>query len=153
MAASDPVPPFDATVALVAMLLPDATIPDQAAAGQRAVNKDTVHQWIADVTTDVLLAIPRWDELSEDRRDTVMARARAIIATGAAAITEAARTPERAGKVDESYANELRVRYQRDLESLRSTVTTWLNEDTATAAAKTAAAAFPAATIVDRMAW
>lgn len=153
MAASDPVPPFDADVALVAMLLPDATIPDEAGAGQRAVTKASVQQWIADVTAEVLLAIPDWEQLSPDRRTIVEVRAKAITVTGAASITEAARTPERAGKVDESYANELRQRYLRDLEALSATVTTWLNEDAATAAAKTAAASFPAPVVADRMRW
>lgn len=153
MATSDPVPPFDADVNLVAMLLPDATIPDEAGVGQRAVTKANVQQWIGDTTSEVLLAIPDWEQLPTDRRTLAATRARAIVATGAAAITEAARTPERAGKVDESYANELRQRYLRDLESLRTTVSTWLNEDVATAETKTAAASFPPPAVADAMRW
>lgn len=154
MATSDPVPPFGATVALVAALLPDATLPDTAADGQRVVTKAQVHQWINDTTAEVEIAIRGWETIREDIRDTISGRARAIVATGAAATTEAARTPERAGKADGSYADQLRTRYREDLAELVAAVRDYISEGSTTiGVSDTAGSSFPPPRLTDHMAW
>jgi hypothetical protein len=133
MAVTEPVAPFDATVAGVIALLPQASFPDVLAVGQKAVTKTDIYGYVEDVTGQVRLRIADYTRLKEELQPIVTAAARDIVHNGAGAYTQDARFPEKSGKTRDSYAEVLWTRYQEGLAQLEKQVAAWLrDEDKAT---------------------
>lgn len=121
--------PWGATVDGVAALLPAAAIPDELAAGQKAVTRAHVQAWVDQLAARVALRLAGWDTLKDaGRRDHVRAAAADLVHHGAAAYVEAARFPERAGKTDESYSAVLWARYVDGLAELAALLEGWLSD-------------------------
>lgn len=125
----DPVAPWDATVAGVADLLPDAKLYDTAEAipaGRRGVTRAQVRTWLVGLSGRASIALDGWEKLSTtvdegaelSDRDRFADLARDAVHNGAASYVEAARFPEAQGKAASSYAAVLWARYEATLADL-----------------------------------
>lgn len=144
--------PFGTSVADVAALVPEASIPETRGAGQRAVIESDVEAWITQLTATAQVTLDDWQRLPEARRVKVQEVARTLIANAAASYLEAARAPERSGPATTTYAEVLWTRWTTGLESLAEQVRKWLDDQPETSLSKPAAR-FPAPVIIDRPRW
>lgn len=140
MPASDPVPPFGATVAGVEALLPDATIYDVLPAGRKGVTKAQTAAWLDELSGRVAIRLGGWARLRATVLDgepvdaatpytQLVDAARTVVHNGAASYVEAARFPERAAAADTSYAGVLWARFTDGLADLAG----WLERELAEA--------------------
>ncbi len=143
------------TVADVAALVPEATIPEERETGQKAVIESEVEDWIASLTATVTLQCDGWTRLPAERLDVFEQVAQTIVACGAASYLEAARAPERAGMADTSYAGVLWERWREGLTGLQAIVREWLMdpEPGGSLSLLGGAASFPDPSIPDNPAW
>lgn len=144
--------PFDVQPGDVAALVPEATIPDTLAPGQRGVTLGHVTNWILRLSAVAELRLHGWDALPDAKAQRVKTAARIAVADGVAGMLEAARAPERAGLADTSYAAVLWARWQAGIDTLARQVTGWLADTPATSHAQPAAA-FPPPTVLDTPRW
>lgn len=157
--ADDPVEPFDATVAGVTALVPEATVVDTVVPGQRAVTHDQVTSWVAALSANVDARLAARGRLPGDdpRSVAVVAAARDLVHNGAASYLEAARHPERASKTDSSYAEVLWQRYTGGLAALGAALDGWLDDGAGLAPAPSqlvhAAWCMPAPRLPDYVRW
>lgn len=157
--ADDPVAPFDATVAGVTALVPEATVVDTVVPGQRAVTRDQVASWVAALSANVDARLTARSRLDADdpRSVAVVAAARDLVHNGAASYLEAARHPERASKTDTSYAEVLWARYTDGLVALAATLDGWLDDGAGVPLAPSqlvhAAWCMPAPRLPDHVRW
>lgn len=172
MAASDPVPPFAATVDGVRALLPDAQILDTLPPGRRGVTAGQVAGWLAELSGRADLRLTAWRRLRAEPTDIedlageqaprarFEAAMRDAVHNGAASYTEAARFPERAALSDTSYAAVLWARYTLALAELEAWMAVELDDtdadDTAIEPGHTAgtvAFSFPPVNRWERVRW
>lgn len=129
MAVDTELPPFRATAAGAAALVPEARliagngpIPE----GTYGITEAQVEAWVEELTGVVAMTLTGWQRLSDEPvgpevtsdRDQLVEYARTVIHNGAASYLEAARHPERANVNDTSYAAVLWQRYTDGLDRL-----------------------------------
>lgn len=123
------VPPFDATAAGAAALVPEARLvagSGPVPEGTYGITEATVETWVGELTGAVAMRLTGWQRLSDEvvapettsDRDQLIAAARTIIHNGAGSYLEAARHPERSGVNDDSYSAVLWNRYTAGLDQL-----------------------------------
>lgn len=118
MPAEDPVDPFGATIQDVRNLLPLRTISPVSKPNDQAVHDllVTTSDWVASRIGE--LAAP----LDPDVIVAVQGAAKGVAAMGAAALTENATFPERAGVAGSSYGDWLWIQYLRGIDELLETL-------------------------------
>lgn len=114
--------PFDASVAGVQALIPEAKLPVTLAPGVRGVTVAQAEAWVADFSGRVALRLTGYDLLPEPQLSRVRQAARDLVHNATASYVEAARFPERAL---DGYAALLWSRYAEGLSSLEA----WLRPD------------------------
>jgi hypothetical protein len=127
------VPPFGASVAGAAALVPAAVLFDGAApVGQTGVTVAAVESWVGALSSRVAVNLDGWERLSTvapapgvpSDRDQLVAAARDLVHNGAASYLEAARHPAASGKSATSYDAVLWARFTEGLTSLGA----WLSK-------------------------
>lgn len=129
MALDTEVPPFGATAAGAAALVPEARLvagSGPAPEGTYGITEAQVEAWVGELTAAVAMRLTGWQRLSAEvvepettsDRDQLIGTAAGLIHNGAGSYLEAARHPERSGVNDDSYSAVLWNRYTTGLDAL-----------------------------------
>ena len=141
------------TVADVAALVPEATIPEERATGQKAVIESEVEDWIASLTAALVSGLHEdWLLLPEDKVELIEAAGKTIVACAAASYVEAARAPERAGLANTTYSAVLWDRWMQGRAELTAQVEEWLAESPTLSHVRPGYS-FPDARVTDSLRW